>query len=96
MPRPTVAGADLDGDELTLGATGHVHTPFGVALPFSITEFDGTVVGARLPSGARDRTGANRSNGALASEKCRTPLARWGYVFDGTVFRSLAASWGAP
>jgi uncharacterized protein YndB with AHSA1/START domain len=37
---PTVSGADLDGDELTLGATGHVRTPVGVALPFTITEFE--------------------------------------------------------
>jgi uncharacterized protein YndB with AHSA1/START domain len=36
---PTVSGADLDGDELRLGASGRVHTPFGVALPFRITEF---------------------------------------------------------
>ena len=37
---PTVAGADLDGDLLTLGATGRVQTPVGVALPFEITDFD--------------------------------------------------------
>jgi uncharacterized protein YndB with AHSA1/START domain len=37
---PTVSGADLDGDELTLGATGHVRTPVGLALPFEITDFD--------------------------------------------------------
>jgi uncharacterized protein YndB with AHSA1/START domain len=37
---PTISGADLDGDELTLGATGQVRTPVGVALPFTITEFE--------------------------------------------------------
>jgi uncharacterized protein YndB with AHSA1/START domain len=37
---PTVSGAELDGDELTLGATGRVQTPVGVALPFEITEFE--------------------------------------------------------
>jgi uncharacterized protein YndB with AHSA1/START domain len=37
---PTVAGAELDGDVLTLGATGRVRTPIGVALPFTITEFE--------------------------------------------------------
>ncbi len=37
---PTVAGAELDVDELTLGATGRVHTPIGVALPFTVTEFE--------------------------------------------------------
>ena len=37
---PTVAGAELDGGALTLGATGRVRTPIGVALPFTITEFE--------------------------------------------------------
>ena len=37
---PSVSGAELDGDELTLGATGRVHTPVGVAVPFTITEFE--------------------------------------------------------
>lgn len=37
---PTVAGADVDGRALTLGATGRVYTPLGVALPFTITDFE--------------------------------------------------------
>ena len=37
---PSVSGADLDGDELILGATGHVRTAVGVVLPFTITEFE--------------------------------------------------------
>jgi uncharacterized protein YndB with AHSA1/START domain len=37
---PTVAGAEIDGDGLTLGATGRVHTRVGVALPFEVTEFE--------------------------------------------------------
>ncbi len=37
---PTVAGAELDDAELALGATGRVYTPVGVALPFTITEFE--------------------------------------------------------
>lgn len=37
---PTVAGADLHGERLTLGATGRVYTPLGIALPFEITEFE--------------------------------------------------------
>ena len=37
---PTVAAAELDGALLTLGATGRVRTPVGVALPFTITDFD--------------------------------------------------------
>jgi uncharacterized protein YndB with AHSA1/START domain len=37
---PTVAGAELDTDELTLGTTGRVYTPVGVALPFTVTEFE--------------------------------------------------------
>ncbi len=36
---PTVAGGEIDGGEMTLGASGRVHTPVGVALPFRITEF---------------------------------------------------------
>jgi uncharacterized protein YndB with AHSA1/START domain len=36
---PTVAGGAVDGDELTLGATGRVRTPIGIELPFTITEF---------------------------------------------------------
>lgn len=38
----TVGRAELDGpdDRLTLGATGRVWTPVGIALPFAITEFD--------------------------------------------------------
>lgn len=36
---PTVAAAELDGELLTLGATGRVWTPVGVPLPFAITEF---------------------------------------------------------
>ena len=38
---PTVSGAELlDGDELGLGERGKVWTPVGVALPFTITEFE--------------------------------------------------------
>jgi len=37
---PTVAGGEIDGDGLTLGATGRVITPVGIPLPFTITEFD--------------------------------------------------------
>ena len=37
---PSVARAEIDGDGLTLGATGRVHTPLGVALPFTVTEFE--------------------------------------------------------
>jgi uncharacterized protein YndB with AHSA1/START domain len=36
---PTVAGGEIDGGEMTLGASGRVHTPVGVSLPFRITEF---------------------------------------------------------
>jgi uncharacterized protein YndB with AHSA1/START domain len=38
---PTVSRAELDGAELTLGATGRVYTPVGIALPFKIIDFDG-------------------------------------------------------
>ena len=37
---PSVTGATVDGGGLTLGATGHVRTPVGVELPFTITEFE--------------------------------------------------------
>jgi uncharacterized protein YndB with AHSA1/START domain len=37
---PTVSGGEIDGDGLILGATGRVRTPIGVALPFTITEFE--------------------------------------------------------
>ena len=37
---PTVSGGEVDGGVLTLGATGRVRTPVGVALPFTITEFE--------------------------------------------------------
>lgn len=38
---PTVARAELlDGGELSQGARGKVWTPLGVALPFTITEFE--------------------------------------------------------
>ncbi|RDH80381.1 SRPBCC family protein [Mycolicibacterium moriokaense] len=37
---PSVTGGEVDGGALALGATGRVHTPFGVALPFTITEFE--------------------------------------------------------
>ena len=37
---PTVSGGEVDGGVLTLGATGRVRTPLGVALPFTITEFE--------------------------------------------------------
>lgn len=37
---PTVAGAEVDGGVLALGATGRVRTPVGVTLPFTITEFE--------------------------------------------------------
>ena len=36
---PTVSGGEIDGGEMKLGASGRVHTPVGVALPFRITEF---------------------------------------------------------
>lgn len=36
---PTVSGAEIDGDLLTLGTTGRVWTPVGIPLPFTITEF---------------------------------------------------------
>jgi len=35
----TVSRAEADGAVLTLGTTGKVWTPVGVALPFTITEF---------------------------------------------------------
>jgi uncharacterized protein YndB with AHSA1/START domain len=39
---PSVTGARLDApaDGLRLGATGRVHTPLGIPVPFVITEFD--------------------------------------------------------
>jgi uncharacterized protein YndB with AHSA1/START domain len=37
---PSVSGAEIDGDELGLGATGRVYTPLGIALPFTVTEFE--------------------------------------------------------
>jgi uncharacterized protein YndB with AHSA1/START domain len=37
---PTVSGGEIDGGTLTLGATGRVYTPVGVALPFTIIEFE--------------------------------------------------------
>jgi hypothetical protein len=37
---PTVARADMDGDQLRLGARGRVWTPVGVPLPFEITDFE--------------------------------------------------------
>ena len=37
---PTVSGAEIDGDVLSLGTTGRVWTPVGVPLPFTITEFE--------------------------------------------------------
>ena len=37
---PTVAGGEVDGDALTLGATGRVITPVGIPLPFTITDFE--------------------------------------------------------
>ena len=37
---PTVSGGEVDGGVLTLGATGRVRTPVGVALPFTTTEFE--------------------------------------------------------
>jgi hypothetical protein len=35
----TVSCAEIDGALLTLGTTGRVWTPIGLALPFEITEF---------------------------------------------------------
>lgn len=39
---PSMTGARLDAPEdgFRLGSTGQVHGPFGVAVPFVITEFD--------------------------------------------------------
>lgn len=37
---PTVSGAEVDGDGLTLGATGRVRTAVGIELPFTITDFE--------------------------------------------------------
>ncbi|OBK71806.1 SRPBCC family protein [Mycobacterium sp. 1274761.0] len=37
---PTVSSGEIDGGTLTLGATGRVYTPVGVALPFTIIEFE--------------------------------------------------------
>ena len=62
---PTVSGGEIDGGVLTLGATGRVHTPVGVALPFTITEFErrpqvGVVGGRSARHRARRRTGRQR------------------------------------
>lgn len=37
---PTVAGANLDGGEFGLGATGRVWTPIGIPVPFVISDID--------------------------------------------------------
>ena len=37
---PTVTGGEVDGDALTLGATGRVITPVGIPRPFTITDFE--------------------------------------------------------
>lgn len=37
---PSVRSAGLDAERLDVGATGWVRTPFGVRLPFEITEFE--------------------------------------------------------
>lgn len=37
---PTVSRATLDGVVMTLGSTGRVYTPVGVALPFTVTDFE--------------------------------------------------------
>jgi uncharacterized protein YndB with AHSA1/START domain len=37
---PSVVGASVDGDGVSLGARGHVQTAVGITLPFTITEFE--------------------------------------------------------
>ena len=61
---PTVSAAELHGDEFTLGATGVVSTPFGVRLPFVITDhrpmerWSWSVAGVRATDHRLARTGS--------------------------------------
>ena len=82
---PSVRSASLDGHTLSLGATGTVTTAVGVALSFTITEFEANAAWAWKVAGL---PATAHSVESLGADRCR---ARFGVPLAVAPYLAICA-----